>query len=127
MLWNSLMCSNYLNLKSLFCDLKLDSWTFDFIKNSTQIINIFSKVQPKKKVNLCWNGESITYFPYKVLNITSFNHPKVKIKVRHMPLNKYCSLVLQIMYVVFEILEKLIVIFIEFPMTRNTQNLVVPH
>jgi hypothetical protein len=44
-----------------------------------------------------------------------------------MPLNKYCSLVLQIMYVVFEILEKLIVIFIEFPMTRNTQNLVVPH
>jgi hypothetical protein len=35
----------------------------------------------------------------KLLRITSFNHPKVNIKVGHMPLNTYCSLVLQIMYV----------------------------
>ncbi len=35
----------------------------------------------------------------KLLRITSFNHPKVNIKVGHMPLNTYCSLVSQIMYV----------------------------
>jgi hypothetical protein len=50
MLWNSLVCQYYLNLKSLLWqvyDSKLDNGTFDFIKILAQIINIFSKVWPK--------------------------------------------------------------------------------
>jgi hypothetical protein len=81
MLWNNLICLNCLNLRSLFCDSKPNSRTFDFIKNSTQIINIFSKVQQNENNNnLCRNDKGITYFPYKGLTITCFNHPKVKIK-----------------------------------------------
>jgi len=42
MSWNSLMCLDCLNFKSLswkVCDSKPNSWTFDFIKISTHIIN----------------------------------------------------------------------------------------
>jgi hypothetical protein len=51
MLWNSLVCLDCFSLKSLLWkvySLKLDSWTFDFIKFSAQIVNNFSKVQQKK-------------------------------------------------------------------------------
>jgi hypothetical protein len=130
MLWNSLMCLNYLDLRSLLCGSKPDSWTFDFIKNSTQIINIFSKVQQNEKsFDLCWNGKGITYFPYKGLTITSFNHPKVKIKVGAYAFEHilWPSFTNYVYLCEIQFLERLIVIFIEFPMTRNTQNLVVSH
>jgi hypothetical protein len=62
MLWNSLVCQYYLNLKSLLWkvyDSKLDNGTFDFIKILAQIINIFSKVWPKNIIfNLWKNGKS---------------------------------------------------------------------
>jgi hypothetical protein len=43
------MCLNYFDLRSLLCGSKPNSWTFDFIENLTQIINIFSKVQQNEK------------------------------------------------------------------------------
>jgi hypothetical protein len=47
-LWNSLVCVDCLNFKSLALEglqFKLDSGNFDFIKISTQITNKFSKVR----------------------------------------------------------------------------------
>jgi hypothetical protein len=46
MLWNTLVCLDYFNLKSLLwtiCNSKLDNGTFYFIKFLAQIINNFSK------------------------------------------------------------------------------------
>jgi alpha-galactosidase/6-phospho-beta-glucosidase family protein len=52
MLWNNLMCLDYFNLKSMLWKVygsNHDSWTFDFIKISTQIINKFLKSLKKQK------------------------------------------------------------------------------
>jgi hypothetical protein len=50
MLWKSLMCLDYVNLKSpLWKVSKLDNWKFDFIKILTQIINKNLKSLTKQK------------------------------------------------------------------------------
>jgi meiotically up-regulated gene 157 (Mug157) protein len=52
MLWNNLMCLDFLNLKTLLWKVwssKTNNLTFDFIKILAQIINIFSRTQQNEK------------------------------------------------------------------------------
>ncbi len=66
MLWNTLVCLDCFNFKSLswkVCGSNPISPSFKFIKILARIMNNFSKVQQNKnKYNLCQNGKGIMVY-----------------------------------------------------------------